>query len=384
MSTLYSDIDSLLDDKRRDSGTNSISAATLFRAVQSMINLMQQIHCWEFCIKKSTVVFHKGITWYADPTDFKAAIDLRYQKAPNRSKEFAMVSPNNFDSQTLKTRRFTIATDESQQYLRIQAEGDVQDIDACSEYDSGGTWVGASGITNVATDSYEFYDETASTKFDFDGTAGTLTKTFDTAIDLEKYKDRGKVYLNVYLPTVTNFSSVAMKLGSSSIAYYTATATTDYLGNSVVAGWNKLEFDVWDSETGTVDDKNIDYIQLTVAYSSTPNDTDFRIENIFCSEDIPLDLVYYSLYMVYDATASAWVQNFIAVTDTSDYPLWSGRFDFVTPAFVNMVMEEIFWITGETDDREKARQRQIEILNDLKRRLPSRRRYPELQLSVEI
>jgi len=385
MSTTLSDLNNLINDRRRDSGSNSIDMTTTgFRAIKSTIDLMQQVHDWEFTIKKTTITFHKGITWYADPADFKAPIDLRYQKAPDRSQEFSMVSANNFDSEKLKTRRFALATQEVEQYLRIDCPGSIQQIEVATQYDGNGTWVGASGITNVATDSYEFYDLTASTKFDFDGTAGTLTNSTMNTVDLEKYKDRAKVYLNVYLSTVTNFTSVAMKLGSSSSNYYTSTVTTDYLGKSVSTGWNKLEFDIWDTEVGTVDDENIDWIELTFNYSSTPNDTNFRIENIFCTEDISLDLIYYSLYMIYDTSASTWVQNFVAAADTADYPLWSGRWDFVTESFIDATLEIIFWMTGEIDDYTIANTKRLEILENLKRRLPSRRRYPELSFQVEI
>jgi len=383
MTTTLSDINDLINDRRRDTGSNSINMLTTgFRAIQQTIDLFQQQHDWEFTIKKDTITFHKGITWYADPTDFKSAIDMRYQKAPDRSKEFDMVSPSNFDSDTLKTRRFAVATNESSQYIRVDLPGNTQQVETATQYNGNGTWVGASGITNVATDSYEYYDLTASTNFDFDGTAGTLTNSTMSAIDLEAYKDRAKVYINVYLPSVTSFTSVQMKLGSSDSVYYTDTETTDYLGDSVSVGWNKLEFDVWDTEVGTVDDENIDYIQLIFNYSASPNDTDFRIENIFASEDIPLDLIYYSLYMIYDTSASAWCQNFNDSGETTDYPLWSGRWNFVTNSFIDACLEQIFWMTGETDDYTVALTRQVKIIDNLKRRLPARKRYPELMIEL--
>lgn len=384
MTTTLADINNLINDHRRDTGSNSINMLTTgFRAIQQTIDLFQQEHDWEFTIKKDTIVFHKGITWYSDPTDFKSAIDLRYQRPVDSGYEFDMVSPSNFDSDTLKKRRFTVATQDSSQYIRIDLPGTTQQIEAATEYDGNGTWVGASGITNVATDSYEYYDLSASVKFDFDGTAGTLTNSTIGTVDLSSYKDRAKVYINVYLPSITDFTSIQMKLGSSDSAYYTDTETTNYLGEDLVVGWNKLEFDVWDTEVGSVDDENIDYIQLIFNYSVSPNDTDFRIENIFTSEDISLDLIYYSLYMIYDTSTSAWCQNFNDSAQTTDYPLWSGRWNFVTNSFVDACLEQIFWITGEIDDYSIVYARQIKILDNLKRRLPGRKRYSETMLELE-
>ena len=383
--TTLEDINNLINDRRRDTSSNSIDMSTTgFRAIQQTIDLFQQEHDWEFTVRKATIMFHKGITWYNGIDDFKAAIDVRHQKAPDRDKEFNMVSANNFDAETLKTRRFAIATQEGVQYIRIECPGNTTQVEAATDYNANGEWVGASGITNVDTDSYEYYDLTASVKFDFDGTAGTLTNSTISTINLTEFKDRAKVYINVYLPTITNFTSIQMKLGSDASNYYTATATTDYLGNALVVGWNKLEFDVWDTEVGTVDDENIGYIQLTFNYSSSPNDTNFRIENIFASEDVPLDFIYYSLYMVYDDSAATWVQNFNDASATTDYPLWSGRWDFVTNSFVDACLEQIFWMTGEVDDYTIALSRQMKILEQVKRRIPSRRRYPELNFTLAI
>ena len=384
MAKTLDDLNDLINDRRRDSGSNSIDMTTTgFRAITSTIELMVSIHNWEWQIKKTTINFHKGITWYADVADFKAPIDLRYQRTPNRNSEFDLVSPNNFDSQTLKTRRFAVSTQTSEQYIRVEGSGETIQVHTATEFDGDGTWVAAGHCSNITTDSYEHYDLTGSINFDFDGTSGTITVDDMTDKDLSKYVDRSKIYMNVDLPTVTSFTSVQMKIGNDSSNYYTATPTTNYLGESVATGWNKFEFDVWDSKTGTPDPEHLDWIEITIKYSGSTTDTDFRIENIFCSEDVPLDLIYYSLYMVYDTSASVWVQNFNDSSETTDYPLWSGRFDWVTEGFIDACLETIFLITGETEDYAIAEKRRLEILNNLKRKLPSRRRFPELQFEVE-
>ena len=386
MSTTLADINNLINDRRRDSGSNSIDMTTTgFRAITSTILEMQQIHDWIFTLTKETVVFHKGITWYATEDDFKSVNDLRVAKPTSNSTEFDFVSSNNFDSTILKPLRFAVAVQDREQYLRIEANGDKQDVQALTSVDANGTWTPAGDASNATTDSYEYFDLNASVNFDFSGTVGTLTNDDMTAVDLSRMVDRSKQYLNVYLPTVTDLTSVAAKIGSGASAYYSDTATTNYLGGALVVGWNKLEFDVCDTVTGTPDAENINYIQLTFTYSETTTDTDFRVENLFCSEDIDLDLIYYSTDMVYDVSATANVANFNDAAATTDYPLWSGdQWDFVTESFVDAVLETIFWMTGESEDREIAGQRRAQILQDLKRRIPSKKRRQRTNITVNV
>lgn len=386
MSTLLSDINNLINDRRRDDGSNSIDMTTKgFRAITSTIDLMKQIHDWTFTIQKTPIVFHKGITWYAIPSDFKSMNDLRIAKPLSNPKEFDFVSSNNFDSTILKPRRFAVAVQNRTQYLRIENDGDSLTINTLTSVDANGTWTAAGDASNATTDSYESFDLNASVNFDFDGTVGTLTNNDMSEVDLRRMLDRSKQYLNFYLPTVTNLTSLALRVGSGASAYYSDTATTNYLGEALVVGWNKVEFDPWDTITGSPDDENINYVQITITYGGSTTDTDFRVENLFVSEDTDLDLIYYSTNMVFDTSASADVANFNDATATTDYPLWSGdQWDFVTESFVDATLEIIFWMTGETDDRKVAEERRLQILSDLKRRIPSKKRRQRTNIIVNV
>ena len=77
--------------------------------------------------------------------------------------------------------------------------------------------------------------------------------------------------------------------------------------------------------------------------------------------------------------------NFNDATATTDYPLWSGdQWDFVTESFVDATLEIIFWMTGETEDREAAEKRRAQILQDLKRRIPSKKRRQRTNITVNV
>lgn len=385
MAITLANINTLVNDRRRDTSSNSIDmTGDGFRACNSVLDIWNQQHEWEFQIDKQTINYNQGITYYTLNSNFKAPIDLKRIKNP-RDKEYALVMPGNFDSETLKTKRFAFPTQAQSQKLRIKdTEGGQAVLHTMSNYNQNGVWVGATAISNVATDAYEAFDFTSSISFDYSGTSGTLTNSTMNLVDLRRFKNRSNVYLNVFLPSVTNFTSVTLRFGSSATSYYTVAATTDYLGDSIVAGqWAKLKF-AWSNLTtvGTPNEVAINYIQIIITYSVNPSMTGCRVENLFVSENVPIELEYYTNEMVTDSGIKT--QHFTDSADTDDNPLWSGKWDWVNEAFVNSVIEIIFWMTGEYEDLTIAQTKVVDIVTSLKTKLPSRRRYPESNIRISL
>lgn len=386
MATTLSDINNLINDRRRDSGSYSINMTTDgFRAINSTLNLWNQFHEWEFQIEKYKFNYNKGCSFYNVPRSgtvsiFKAPLSLNYFKNPS-TKSFDIVSDSSFDQQTLTTNRYSINTRGQTDRLRINAVGDKMDIDTASALTSNGTWVGTGAISSVATDSYESWEQAASVSFNFSGTTGVLTKTLTNSIDLTPYVNRSTIYWNVDSTVWTNWTSMTLKLGSDASNYYTASVTSDYLDDTP-DDWSKFKI-AWSSLTsvGSPDYSAIDYIELQIDFSSNPSAV-MRIENFFISEDVPLLLEHYSTYMVTDSGTKS--QVFTDSSDTGDNPLWSGKWDWVTEAFVNSVLEIIFWMTGEYDDMMKAETNILKIVENLKKKLPSRRKYPEMLMKFDI
>ena len=386
MATTLADIVSLINDRRSDTGTNSIDmTGDGFRAINSALNIWNQQHEWEFQIDKYSFNYNEGITFYNTPRSgtvsiFKAPLSMNYFKSP-ANKSFDMVSDSSFDQETLTPRRFSINTRGQTERMKVKASGNNMQIDTASELTSNGTWIGASAISSVATDSYESWEQASSVSFNFAGTTGTITKTLTSSIDLTPYINRGSVYWNVDSTVWTNWTSMTLKLGSSASVYYTASVTTDYLSDTP-SGWTKFKIP-WSSFTsvGTPDYTAINYIQLQIVFSSDPAAV-MRIENFFISEDVPMVLEYYTTYMTNSAGTKA--QTFGSATATTDNPLWSGKWDWVTEGFVNSVLEIIFWMTGEKEDMLKAESNVIKIVDNLKKKLPSRRKYPEMAMKFDI
>lgn len=389
MATTLSDINTLINDRRRDTTSNTIDmTGDGFRAINSTLDIWNSMHDWPWCIKTVNFNYNPNVDKYAldsIASDFKSALTIKPQKGENKSDELWMVSQMKFDSAQTKPKRFAVVNENGIQYLRVKMNrGNWATIESATDYDNNGTWVGATAISNVSKDDYEGYDLPSSVKFDYSGTSGTLTNSTFQAVDLQSYADRSSLYVDVYIPDTSNLTSFTLKWGSDSSNYHQVTSTTNYVGESFSTGWNRIKF-AWDSPTdvGTADDENIDYLQLTIAYSSDPAATGFRVQNFFISENVPLTMTYYTVNMAYDVSGATQVQRFNDATDTTDYPLWSGKWDAVTEAFVDSVLETIFFMTGEYADMNIARNKIQEIVDPVKKRYPSQKRYPAVFITTD-
>jgi len=390
MATTLATINSLVNDRRRDTSNNVIDmTGDGFRAVNGALQVWTQQHDWPWQQEKLAINYNPGITYYpiSSSLNFKAIIDLKPTRTDEIRNELYYISGSKFDSDNIHSWKFALHNEAQQQYIRIRYDGWSTPLNQATSLSGNGTWVGATAISNVATDQYEFLDETASVKFDYSGTSGTITNSTMNAVDVSRYAQRSTIYFNVFLQSVTNFTSITLKAGTDSSNYITGSMTTDYLGNTPVVGWNKFKLQ-WNGSTtvvGTLDTSSFAYIQATIAYSSNPSTVSNRIENFFISEDVPMLLDYYSTNMTVDVSASnAKGQIFNDSAATSDTTTWTGTWDYVNEAFVNSVMEIVSWMTGEMNDRNVAIQRIQGYVEPIKSRLPSKRRYAEMAMSPDL
>lgn len=198
----------------------------------------------------------------------------------------------------------------------------------------GGTWaVDAvnSDATNLTIDTVEFKDGGGSFNFDITvlqsgNNRATIQNTTLTTKNLTTYEDLGSFLFWVYVPTVTNFTSVTFFVGSTTANYWSGTVTTDYNGNAFVAGWNRIKV-IWSSmtATGTPDASAITYIRFDFNYGAgQANDTDYRIDDLRIARPEPLTFYYTSFYVGTDTTGAT---PKVAFTATTDIPYFSGQYD---------------------------------------------------------
>jgi len=389
MATNLQNLIEIINDRRRDTSANSVDMTTDgFRAIVGALQVWDGEHEWPWQITKSKINYRDGITTYRINANlnFKCAVDIRPEKSPVSNLEFEYLSNNRFDSDSIYTKKFAIKTEDQRQYLRVKYSGQSLVVNQANSVTNNGTWVGATAISNLSDDIYESFNGSTSLKFNYSGTTGTLTNSTMRAVDVSRYAQRSGIYFDIDLKSITGLTSITMRFGSSGANYITGVATTDYLGNPFVLGWNRVVLD-WNGTTtvvGTPVDTAWTYIQLIVAYSSNPSTIGNHIENFFITENVPLTFEFYSHNSVYDVSASSPLQVFNDPAALTDYPLWSGDWDVMNENFVNSVLEIIFWLTGENDDRAIAIGRIQAMLMPLKSKYPSKRRYAKMQLTADI
>ena len=128
----------------------------------------------------------------------------------------------------------------------------------------------------------------------------------------------GKARFWVHIPSVTNFTSVELRWGSSSSDYYYAVATTTIDGSPLTAGLNQVEID-WSQAltSGSPDVSVIDYLAIKLNYSASYTDqTAVRIESIVMYLPVPMRVVYFSSYV--SQTSTGTFQADLTTTSTDE------------------------------------------------------------------
>jgi hypothetical protein len=390
MSTTLSTITTLINDRRRDSGSLSVDMTQEgFRAINGTLQIWNQGHDWPWQLQETLFNYNNGINRYNVLTsgiDFKAIVNVRPYKPQDIKDELYYVGQNAFDGDSIHTKRFAVETKGQKNYLRCQYRGYDANINTITDPSTNGTWVASGAVSNLAADTYDTFEQNSSISFSYSGTSGAFTNSTMTAQDLSRYVARSQIYLNLNLQSVTNFTSVTIQVGSDASDYITATATTDYVGNPLVVGWNRLAFP-WTGTTTVVGNPvytAINYVQVTLAYGSTSTTVMNNIENLWVSENIPMILDYYSNNMVLDAADSNQWQIFQNSANTTDTALWSGQWDFVNEPFITSAMEIVAYLTDQRTDEQDATAKALSYIEPLKELLPSKRRYSQVTLAPDI
>lgn len=165
-------------------------------------------------------------------------------------------------------------------------------IHTCDTYNSStyGTFAAVAGTdsASVATDATELRFGDGSVSFTI--TPGASVNNYAeievaslTSLNLSTLLSTGLFRMWVYLPNVTDFTSISLYIGSSSTDYYLMTATTDINGSAFAAnGWIRLEFD-WANATtnGSPSSSALDYLKLRFTYAASfTGGASFRVDDI--------------------------------------------------------------------------------------------------------
>lgn len=271
-------------------------------------------------------------------SDFKRASDLRFL-APNKQNiEFAYYDDDLFTvhvGEGRKVDEYSVAYSGGKLYMKALTSHDVtvKQLHSMSGVTINGTWAedATNGdATNVAKEEVIVLTQTAAISFDVDVSQSVnnyalIENSTMTSIDLDDYKNLGKIRFWCYIPSVTNFTSVEIRWGNDSSNYWSASATTQADGTALIAGWNFININWSDaSETGTVTESAVDYLAVKMNYAAGYTDqTGFKVEDIKMYLPESVKLVYWTYYVSQDSSDNFQEEG---TTTTGDVLLLPKRF----------------------------------------------------------
>lgn len=177
-------------------------------------------------------------------------------------------------------------------------------------------WTAGGDATSLALDETVYYETPASLRFNLaaSGSNGYIEKTIASQ-DFTKYVGVGVVFLAMRLSSATAITSVGVRIGSSSANYYNVSDTEGFLGAWKVGEWTIVALDLSGAtETGTVDDENVDYLRVYVNYNGTAL-TNVYLGAVWASLPSPHEMIFYSSAIFLDVNG----EHSKVITTENDY-----------------------------------------------------------------
>ena len=249
---------------------------------------------------------------YTAPTDLKGnkVIDIRPQVNRTLNDNFSNTSIEQFDL-TKENNSFTVEYNTSVRTLRLSKQlTSPTVVNQVTGITNNGTWAASSNATNLSEDNLNWVSGGSSLKFDLNAaggsTTGILTNTTMTAVDLSTLEDTGALFLWVYMPTASVFTSVQLEWSDDATfaANWSQTVTSPHDGSSFQDGWNLLRFD-WDdaTKTGSPNSSAVDSTRITITYDGTAQ-TAVRANGLTAQLGQVYEIVYYSQYIFRDTNGN--------------------------------------------------------------------------------
>lgn len=184
-----------------------------------------------------------------------------------------------------------------------------------------GTWVNSAVATPPVTNNINWVANGGSLQFNIAAggatTVGTLLNTTMDTLNLSEQLNQSTLFLWVYMPVGTDFTSVRLTWGNNNSNFYTAISTQTQAQTAFQNGWNQIAFP-WNptnvTTTGTPDPSNITQIAVELVTNGVLQ-TGVLLNNITCQSGQILNYVYYSKYLFRDASTGNYQET---VTDISN------------------------------------------------------------------
>lgn len=284
---------------------------------------------------------YDDVYFYTSPTDLKKVIDIRPQANRNEGSDFVRRYSKAFDLKKA-TDTFAVEWNNGTQFLRLSKDitGDGEIVHEMDSITGNGTWAVGGDATNLTLDENDYLAGMGSLNFDVTATtSGYIENSTMDAVDLSDLENIGALFLWFYIPDTSRVTSLDLRWGSASGAYWNRTVTAPHDDSAFKTGWNSLRFD-WNgaTQTGSPDSAAIDYLRLTLAHTAEA-ETDFRVDNIIARVGQIFELCYYSNYL-FRSSAGIWLEKPTANDESDIINLSTGSYNILLYEVMSIVPQE--------------------------------------------
>ena len=375
MSRQLSELRVQLQRKIRDKTDGTIELADQIDLFNRAIDKLKSFHEFPGTKQRAEFKVFEGVYEYAIPTGYKSVIDFR---TPGDETDWDKRTSKEFWHDVNYTGNIHADDNYNETKLllinRKTAKGNTQ-LNSCDSLTANGTWAvdGTTDATNLTLDTSEYKEGSAALNFDVTGatTVAAVQNSTMTALNLSGHEDKSSLFIWVYLPDVDNITSVDLRWGSGTGNYWSVTATTQHSGIGFKVGWNQISF-AWDgaTETGTPDSSAVNFVRCNITYAAAQAaDTDFRLDDIRSIMPERITLNYYSTNFVKDNDGTYETE----FNDDDDVSILEEHEDVL---LLYLALEEAFEILREPDDAAKARNKFMELYEQITNDKPSEKEKP--------
>lgn len=385
-------VQSFLDDvhaytKTIDGG--DVDDSDIVRYLNDFFKWSRRRYLLPWSRRTTELLVFPGVYSYASPSDMVAPIKPQKFLSDDTSDDTYFLSQSQPDFARNRNDRndFAVNWEQTTKLLNIRYAGDAGEVVAHTMDDiaTNGTWVVAGDGSGLAADTGIKLNGAGSLRFNVTSSSSLVTLTNDsiTALDLQSststvtnpdFQFNSYVFFALYLP-VTGLTSIALRWGSSSGNYWSQSATTSYDGSAFRVGWNIIGLSwLTATETGTVDESAVNYLQARLTGAATGNN--YRIDQISFKKFTQLNFPYYSRNLVQSTATIAPDKEFVTATAT-DYI--AGDEDFIDCATKYTVREIAKYELKNGDLFKFADTDLEEAVRNLSTRYPNLEAVPQTQ-----
>lgn len=332
MSVAISDIISHMDRYIGDASTDRVSTADRYQYITEAVTWLQEELENDHQISTYTLNHLDTIYRYEVTTalaDLLVGADLK-QRLTKNTPPFTHRSARelNIDIANGSTENaWSIEREDAKWYLLVNFMTN-EPATLIDGFESITNWEIDGDAENITLDSNEFIHGGASLNFDIDVSDDVSdrasVKNDDFVLDWSDFEDLGTIILEVYIPDVTETSSVGLRWGDTASTYWTRTVTTDVDGNALSNGWNTVAFEWSAASKVSTPTTAITFIQIDINYTnSQADDTDYRVDYMRIAKDTNLTFSYLSWYVGTDTGGT----DILEFSATTDVPYFSGKYD---------------------------------------------------------